>query len=339
MGRFAGHYWTFRPYLGHLLRPAAPPTSRCFRALADDPLHGEVPITGRLSGAPGGELCVIVHGLGGSSRSHYVIRAARDAHAAGMATLRLDLRGADRSGADIYHAGLTADLHATLASPRLASYDDVYLLGFSVGGHVVLRYLAEGADPRIRGAAAICPPLDLAAGAAEIDRRRRTVYRRHVLRGLKEIYAAVTRRRGPIVPLAEAMKIDTIRSWDERIVAPRFGFEGAEDYWARTTVVPLLDRISLPTLAVIASHDPVVLAHTVRPALERARSLEVVYVDEAGHLGFPGGVDLGLRASHAAATTLAAPSTMDRQVIDWLRRAHASAASQRHAIHDANESL
>ncbi len=340
MGRISGHYWTFRPFIGHMLRPVAPPPSRCFLALADDPHRGQVPITGRLSGPPEGELCIVVHGLGGSSGSYYAIRAAREADAAGTASLRLNLRGADRSGADIYHAGLTDDLRAALASPRLARYRDIYLLGFSLGGHLVLRYLAEGADPRIRAAAAICPPLDLAAGAIEIDRPRRYVYRRHLLRGLKEIYVAVASRSDAILPLDEAMKIDTIREWDERIVAPRFRFRNAEDYWARATVMPILDQISLPTLAVVASHDPMVLAHTVRPALDGARNLDVVYVDGAGHVGFPEWTDLGLGSGAGAGlATGAIASSIERQVIDWLRQGASSEVSKRLPTNDAEESL
>ncbi len=322
MRRIAGHYWTFRPYIGHALRPTAPPTSRCFRALVDDDLHGPVPVTGRLSGAPDGELCVIVHGLGGSSHSYYAIRAAREAHEAGLATLRLNLRGADRSGADFYHAGLTDDLRGALASPRLAGYSAIYLLGFSLGGHLVLRYVAEGADPRVRAAVAVCPPLDLAAGAFEIDRPHRFLYRQHLLRGLKEMYAAFAARRGGGVPVREALAIDTIRAWDEAIVAPRFGFRDAEDYWARATVMPILDAIRVPTLAVVAEHDPMVIAHTVRPALERARGVEVAFVDRAGHVGFPEEFDLGIGSLAEGA----AGDTVERQVVAWLRAAGTSGA-------------
>lgn len=62
-------------------------------------------------------------------------RAARVAEAAGLDSLRLNLRGADRMGEDGYHAGLTADLAAALASPELADYRSVGVLGFSLGGH------------------------------------------------------------------------------------------------------------------------------------------------------------------------------------------------------------
>jgi predicted alpha/beta-fold hydrolase len=334
MGSVSGHYWTFRPYVGHLLRPLGPPPSRHFAVPVEDERHGEVSVTGRLAESFGSdELLMIVHGLGGSSQSYYAIRAARTAHELGISSLRLNLRGADRSGTDIYHAGLTDDLRGALTSPRLARYRTIYLLGFSLGGHLALRYVAEGADPRVGAVAAVCAPLDLAAAAREIDRPQRAIYRGHLLRGLKEIYAAMARRRATHVPLAEAMRIRTMRTWDDLVVAPRFGFCSAEDYWARATVMPLLDHIEVPTLFVSATHDPMVLSHTTLPALTAAKTLEVVHVARAGHEGLPEDLDLGL-SSPAAARAPRFTTPVDRQLVDWLRCRGEQAAHHDDATRD-----
>src|SRR5699024_5863954 len=114
---------------------------------------------------------------------------------AGLSCLRVSLRGCDRSGEDFYHAGLTADLHAALASPELRPYRRLYLLGYSLGGHMALRLATEEADPRLAAAAALCAPLDLARSQQEIDAPRRAIYRRYLLENLKRIYAAVAARR------------------------------------------------------------------------------------------------------------------------------------------------
>jgi predicted alpha/beta-fold hydrolase len=217
----------------------------------------------------------------------------------------------------------------------LAGYRAIYLLGYSLGGHLTLRYVAEGADPRVRAAAAVCAPLDLAAAAAAIDRPQRAIYRGHLLRGLKEIYAATARRKRADLPLAEAMGIRTMRTWDELVVAPRFGFRDAEDYWARASVVPLLDRIEVPALFASATHDPMVLAHTTRPALERATKLDVVHVARAGHVGFPEALDLGL-GSAPRGTDL--PRTVERQLIDWLRWRGEQVSLQEEPFRDAHPS-
>src|SRR5690606_12717640 len=132
----------------------------------------------------------------------------------------------------------------------------------------------------------------LAAGVRELDRPQRAFYRYHLLRGLKEVYAAVAARGGGPISAADACAIDTLRGWDEHIVAPRFGFDSAEHYWREATAIPLLPAITVPTLAVVATHDPMVLAHTVGPHLEGIETIQTVHVGEAGHVGFPEAVEL-----------------------------------------------
>jgi predicted alpha/beta-fold hydrolase len=277
-----------------------------------------VQLTGRLTevrGATG--LVLVVHGLGGSAMSPYAADAAHAATRAGLSSLRLNLRGADRRGEDFYHAGLTADLTAALASDELERYDDIFVIGYSLGGHVTLKLVTEPHDPRVRAVAAICPPIDLARSAKEIDRRRRAPYRHHVLRGLKEIYAEVAARRDVPIPLAEARAIRTLREWDERVVAPRHGFADAEDYWQSESVAPRLPSIDVRALVVQAEADPMVLADTVRPALARARhAVDVVWVEPrfGGHVGFAEDLDLGLGLPSHSSTSRG----LEAQVVDWL---------------------
>ncbi len=307
-----GHYHTVRPFLRQLVRVSSPPPpSRHWRAYLDDPWVGRVRLTGRLHEVPGaGELLVVVHGLGGSHRSIYMGEAARASVAAGVSCLRLNLRGADRKGSDYYHAGLTADLRAALSSRDLAAYARIYLLGYSLGGHLVLRYASEpGADPRVRAVAALCAPIDLASGAREIDQPKGAVYRAKVLGGLKEIYAEVARRRAVPLPVAEARRIRSLREWDERIVAPRHGFDGVDDYYARASVAPRLDAVTLPALAVVAERDPMVFVHTVRAHLEARTNVRSVFVGRGGHVSFPPDVDLGLGFE----------GDVEAQTMAWLR--------------------
>ena len=160
-------------------------------------MAGPVPLTGWLSEFdPCRELAVIVHGLGGDSERAYVLEAAHAAAADGLSSLRLNLRGADRRGPDFYHAGLTTDLQAVLMSPELALYERIFFLGFSLGGHMVLRFAIESEAPRFVSVAAICAPLDLDAAAVAIDRPDCWAYRRQVLASLVEIYAVVTDKGG-----------------------------------------------------------------------------------------------------------------------------------------------
>ena len=307
---FLGHWFTVAPVARHTLAPRRVSASVPFRWTVRDPKYGEVRLSGRLHHAPSDTLLVVVHGLGGDVGSHYVLTAACAAEAAGIASLRVNLRGSDRTGEDIYHAAITQDLHAALASAEAARYSRVLLLGYSLGGHIVLRAATEkDLDTRVRAVAAVCPPLDLFVGARAIDEPARLVYRRHILSAIKEIYAEVAGRRPVPLPLAEARRIGTIRDWDEHIVAPRFGFRGADHYYGESSVAPRLATLSLPSLVVAAEHDPMVPADTLLPVLSGARPpLEVRWIDRGGHVGFPARVDLGFPG----------PRGLEDQVVAWL---------------------
>ncbi len=308
----AAHYWTIRPIVANRLKPPQAPASEPWSATIDDPEIGEVRLTGRLSAAAADRrLAVLVHGLTGSAESANMLRAARAAAGAGLASLRLNLRGADGSGADLYHGGLSGDLHAVLASPELARFEHLYLYGYSLGGHIALRFATEVEEPRLAAVAASCSPLDLSASVAAFDRRGGWIYRRHVLSGLCRLVAAAQEHPRLSLSLAEARRIRTIREWDRHTVVPRFGFASPEDYYRRSSVGHRLERLRRPALLVAARHDPMVSEDAIRGCLNGApQTLRVIWRERGGHVSFPPDLDLGE----------AAPPGAEAQIMAWLAR-------------------
>jgi len=307
------HLWTAIPRLRHSFRPIPAPPSRPWEGWVEDPQAGRVRLNGWFRQEPGGdEALLLVHGLGGSVDSHYMLQAARAAQTAGLPCLRLNLRGSDRQGEDYYHAGLTADVHAALAAPELAPYSRLYLLGYSLGGHVALSVAAEEGDPRLMAAAAVCSPVDLALSVLSIDAPSGWPYRRYVLHSLNQIYAGVAARRPVPYPVEKALRIPTIREWDDRIVAPRHGFLDAADYYARASVVQRLNRLRIPALLLNAEYDPMVSAATVRLGVSSPR-LTVRFLREGGHVAFPAWIDTGLAPGEG----------LEAQLFAWLRAAAA----------------
>lgn len=303
----SGHLWT----VAHKLRNAGiAPESAPWSLEVADPLRDRVRLTGLLRREPEARaLVVVIHGIGGCAEAPYTLPAAAAASAAGMACLRLNLRGCDRRGEDFYHAGLISDLDRVLASPEAVAYDEIYLLGYSIGGHLALAYAAAQPDPRLTAVAAVCSPLELAPCAANIDRPALWPYRRYVLTNLKQIYGAVAAQREVTLPFEEARKITSLVAWDDVVIAPRWGFEGAADYYAQVSVGGRLDRLAVPALLVAAEHDPMVPAALLRTTLARpAPALEVRWIERGGHVGFPADLDLGL----------AAPPGLESQIVGWL---------------------
>jgi predicted alpha/beta-fold hydrolase len=238
-----------------------------------------------------------------------VHRAAIEADLAGADCLRLNMRGADMSGHDIYHAGLADDLHAAIGSAALARYRQIMLLGYSLGGHLVLRYALGEPDPRVASVAAICPPLDLTRAVAHIDSPAQWPYRQYVLRALKAAVVPVAARHGLPTPLARTQSITRLRQWDEQLVVPRFGFRDANDYYRRESVGPRLGEIRLPSLIVGARHDPMVLARTLERTLSTcSASVDIQWLHDAGHVGFPTDAHLGLPGKRG----------LEAQAVAWL---------------------
>ena len=314
----AGHYWSLAPLASWLLHPQPLPPSQPFSTYVHDNKLGPLRLTGALRRAGSHTLLLALHGLGGDISSHYIERSAIAAHAHGIDCLRLNMRGAALQGEDFYHAGLTDDIHAALTDPLVANYRHILLMGFSLGGHLVLRYATEAhRDRRVRAVAAICPPIDLAAGASDIDAAIRWPYRRYVLASLREMLRRIAARRRLPLPLAQALKITRIRDWDEHLVAPRFGFAGANDYYQRMGVGPRLKQLTVPTLMVLAKHDPMVLTRTVTNALrDPPPALQLHIVERAGHVGSPSDADLQQPG----------PLGMEMQAVSWFRQHAASAA-------------
>jgi predicted alpha/beta-fold hydrolase len=296
INRFSGHFWTIAPVARSLWRKPLVSPGRPWRTSFVDPEVGTIRLTGTLHvpAIDTDTLVVALHGLGGDYDSHYIRTLARRAHQRGMACLRMNMRGADMSGDDFYHAGLTADLEAALASEALRAFRRIVLVGYSIGGHIVLRYATENVDPRVTAVAAVCPPLDLAQAARDIDQRIRTPYRRHVLASLRDMLRAIARRKRLRLPLERALRIASVRGWDERLVAPRFGFFGAGDYYRRMSMAGRFDELRIPALIVATRHDPMVLSSSLRRALPRRSHplLDVTWLDRAGHVGFPSEIDL-----------------------------------------------
>jgi predicted alpha/beta-fold hydrolase len=303
----AGHFWTIAPALRHLLRPmAAPPWQRWSTTFAEDGRC--VRVKGRLHAQPDADtLLIVLHGLGGDPDSHYCVRAAKAVWARGWSCLRLALRGADGNVEDFYHAGLTSDLCAALQSEEVARHSRVFVIGYSLGGHVALRSACASCLPRVAAVAAICAPLDLTRGATVLDERVWPVYRHNILWGLQQAYASAALSAKVPTPVERVRRARKIREWDALTVVPRFGFSDVEDYYSRESVAPRLQDVKVPTLLVYSRWDPLVPASTVLPAIETLPSTATVWwLERGGHTGFPPRVALN---GHTA--------PVEHHVLDW----------------------
>ncbi len=291
----AGHLWTVADLARRQRLTTDAGASVPWSGEVEDPVRGRVGLSGWLERASDERLVVLLHGLGGSAQSAYLLEAHETARRLGLSVLRLNARGADRSGADLFHAGLTDDLRAALASPELADFGCIGLLGFSLGGHQALKAATEPQlDPRVRAVAAVSAPTDLDSCCTTIDLPSRHPYRVYLFKHLMEIYEAVAAKGEVPAPIEEVRRLRKFRRFDAVVVAGRFGFASAEDYYARESVGPRLGALSTPALYIGSLRDPMVPSESVLRDLERAAALQAHWSGQGGHVAFPKELDLGL---------------------------------------------
>jgi predicted alpha/beta-fold hydrolase len=234
-------------------------------------------------------LVILIHGLTGSEDSSYVLASTRHFLSLGYPVLRLNLRGAGPSQGHCryrYHAGRSEDLRLVLGSldGRLAARG-LFLVGFSLGGNLLLKYLGEaGRRAMVLAAASISAPIDLDAARRCLMRTRNLFYHRYLLDRLKTETRALALSEKETKILGE---VKTIFEFDDRILAPRIGFAGAMDYYRRSMALPFLNDIAVPTLIIHARNDPWIPFAAYRDfAWSGNARLTPLLPSGGGHVGF-----------------------------------------------------
>jgi len=238
-------------------------------------------------------LAVLVHGLGGNEESDYLRATAAVLRSRGLPVVLLNLRGAGPSRPTCrfqYHAGRTADLRDALSTLQ-SEHGAVrfFLVGFSLGGNMLLKYLAEHADAvPLAGAASVSAPLDLEAACRRILEKRNRVYHRYLLGRIRSEALGA----GAEVSDDERRAIVAARSileFDANFVAPRNGYASAVEYYTRNSSGRFLDAIAVPTLVIHALDDPWIPDDSYRRfAWDSNPHLTPLLSTGGGHVGFHG---------------------------------------------------
>ena len=254
----------------------------------------------QLDAAPEAPRLLLLHGLEGTVRSHYVGGMFAAAAARGWGADLLVFRGCGpqpNMARRFYHSGETTDLALAVDHvSRSFPHAPLVVAGVSLGGNVVLKWLGElgeSAGNIIRAAAAISVPFDLERGSRYISRGFSKVYERHFLRTLRR-KAAWKLRRFPDLFNANALeRVNTLYGFDDVVTAPVHGFRDAHDYYSRSSSIGWLGQIRVPTLLLSAIDDPFLPAavlEEVRVLANQNDSLRAEFVAKGGHVGFVSGV-------------------------------------------------
>ncbi|MBL8950634.1 MAG: alpha/beta fold hydrolase [Myxococcaceae bacterium] len=233
-----------------------------------------------------GPQVLVLHGLEGSSRAGYVVECLRLAAARGWGAVALNFRGCSgepNRNARSYCSGDYDDALFVLGrmkGPRLA-------VGFSLGGNVLLKLLAERhAEAEVTAACAVSVPFDLHACARALDGPGPMMrfYQQRFLRTLRAKALAVAARHPGKLDADRIRASRGIVGFDDAVTAPLYGLGSAAEYYAWASSGPRARHIRTPTLLISAEDDPLAPASHL-PAFENP-ALTRLFTRHGGHCGF-----------------------------------------------------
>ena len=244
-------------------------------------------------------LVILSHGLEGSSASSYLAGMVRHLTRQGFDCLAWHYRscsGEMNRQPRFYHVGETGDLHYVIQYALQKGYQTIYLVGFSAGGNMTLKYLGErglsyggnGLHPAIRRAVVFSVPLDLMGSARRLERWDSLVYNYRFSRTLKRKVLQKAAHMPGVFPTHDVAKTRSVREFDDLFTAPQNGFRDVTDYYNRSSSLQFLPGITIPTLIVNARNDPFLSPECFPETL--ARELSHVWMEfpnAGGHCGFP----------------------------------------------------
>ena len=262
---------------------------------------------------------LLLHGLNGSSDSHYMKGIATKAFARGMNVVRLNQRNCGNTehlSEGLFHSGLTED--ARFIIEELQTVDGLHSIsvaGYSLGGNLALKLAGEyGSRPpaALKAVAAVSPIIEIGECTRALERRENFLYEWNFVRELRARMQRKERFWPGLFNLSTLGAIKTVREFDNAFTAPHFGFADADDYYYRCSAMRVADRIRVPALIITAEDDPFVPSAPFHsPVLAANPHIELHITRYGGHCGFVGprrGDDDGYWA--------------EGRIVDFVARAH-----------------
>ena len=239
---------------------------------------------------------LILHGLEGCARSNYVQDLMRQLGSLGWRTVVMQHRNCGEKPnrlAQSYHAMRWQELDWTVENLRgRFPGAPIGVVGFSIGGSILLNWLGQNEIKHIATACAISVPYKLAPCADRLNQGFSKIYQTYLMGRLKR--SAV--RKGDLLKdalglsdLSQINKLNTLWEFDDLLTAPLHGFKNVHDYYEKASCRQYLKSVQVPTLLVHALDDPFMVPEVVPQASELSGLIQTAFVPVGGHVGFVSG--------------------------------------------------
>lgn len=238
-------------------------------------------------------LVILSHGLEGSSTRQYITGMAKLLNQNRYDCLAWNYRscsGELNRQLRFYHSGETTDLEFVIQHALAKGYTDIQLMGFSLGGNVTLKYVGEWSKnihPAIKKVVVFSVPMDLLACSRNIEKPENKLYLWRFLQSLRPKIEAKASQYPEHFDLDKWKQVKTFWDFDHVYTGPLHGFEGADDYYQRSSSKYFVKNIAIPTLIVNAENDPLVPYRSLpMEAIADMNNVWLELTQQGGHCGY-----------------------------------------------------
>ena len=239
---------------------------------------------------------VLWHGIEGSASAVYMLSFANKAFIAGFNVVRVNIRncgGTEHLTPTLYHGGLSEDLRSIIEELIREGCKQIFALGFSLGGNMVLKMAGEYGShvpSELVATCAISPSVDLAASADLINRKRNWLYHQSFVIKLKRKIRLKHRLYPDLYDPASIKNVRTLEEFDEAYTSKANGFADANDYYVRASSIRVAENIRIPTLIIHSQDDPFIPFAPLRAKVFSDNPyILIVGPEKGGHVAFVSG--------------------------------------------------
>lgn len=240
------------------------------------------------------KLVVVLCGLEGHSQKKYMCGTMSLFSKNGFHAVALNHRscsGEDNRLLRTYHTGFTEDLRLLIDwITSQKKYEEIILVGYSLGGNVVLKYAGEESEsinPVIKKVIGISVPTELGSSSKYFEHPHNYVYMQKFFLTLKPKAKVKAKKFPNTFDLQKVLSAKVFSDFDEHFTAPTNGFKNAADYYTQSSSLPYLEKIKIPALLIIAKDDTFVSpeSYPIELALN-SKLFHFISPENGGHCGF-----------------------------------------------------
>jgi len=257
-------------------------------------------------------IILLAHGMGGCSESGCIRRIAARIWKRDFGVFMMNQRG---SGAGLglsetlWNGGSSEDMdHMVKYIVKLYPKRALLIVGFSLSGNVLLKYLGEGrkVSKNVHGGFAVNPPIDLRVASQLLCNGKGSgifnPYFMKLLRrqcqALGECFSDAVQPQG---------KFKNIWDFDVVYTAPAGGFKDVEEYYRKSSAKQFIESIEVPTQILCAKDDPFIPS-SVFDGISENGYVNTLLPDRGGHMGYLA----------SKTTPLGDSRWMDYVIVDWV---------------------